>query len=111
MQGTPKVGSVHHGPVDRMELGFILAISWFCSASHCLLPQFPCGTSEGALFCQYQTSPSFVEKADYFGNGFIFLNAMSYVFYLEEQLLRHLPLSLVKMKEFKVIVRFIPCAS
>lgn len=40
-----------------------------------------------------------------FDNGFIFLNAvsyMSYVFYLKEQLL-HLPLSLVKMKSLKLL--------
>lgn len=30
------------------------------AASPCLLPQTTCGRSEGALFCPYQTSPSFV---------------------------------------------------
>lgn len=39
----------------------------------------------------------------------MFLNSMSYMFFLEQQPSQLLLLSSVKMKEFKVIVRFILC--
>lgn len=108
--GSPKVGSVHHGPVRETALGFILAISCLTAATIFLWDKWK------DLFCQYQTLPSFVEKAywlilimDLY--SLMNMSYMSYPFYLKEQLLLHLPLSLVKMKELKVIVRFIPCAS
>lgn len=62
-----------------------------------------------AWFCWASTLFGKAYQLVDWGTGFMFLSAMSHMFCLKEQPLLLLLLSSVKMKEFKVIVRFIPC--
>lgn len=114
VQGAHRVGTVQHGPGGGMGLGFLLAKS--CPTL--LLCRPLVGGVKGLCFVCFRLylvllgiyilwNGKTYQLVD-FDNGFTFLNVMSCVFDLIEQSLLPLPLSSVKTKKFKLIVRLIP---